>query len=141
MKFTLKHRRPDGTFLVETENGWPYHVVPGDPLFDAVSAAAADAELEPEPPPPTFPPNPRIVTPLVFLNRLKPDERIAIRGAARQSAGLEDWLDMLRAAQEVDLDDPRTISGLNAMVNAGLLTAARRDEILSDSNNPAGQPA
>lgn len=78
------------------------------------------------------PPEPdRVVTALVFLNRFTPDERFAIRQAARQNEGLEDWLDMLRASQEVDLDDPRTQAGLNAMVNAGLLTPARRDEVLA----------
>lgn len=35
------------------------------------------------------------------------------------------------AAQEVDITDPRTIGGLDALVAAGLLTAARRDELLT----------
>jgi hypothetical protein len=38
---------------------------------------------------------------------------------------------MLRAAQEVDLDDPRTIAGMNAMVGAGLLNVERVGEVLS----------
>lgn len=73
----------------------------------------------------------RVIPALAFLERFTADERITIRRAARVNEGLEDWLDMLRAAQEVDLDDTRTISGLNALVNAGLLIAKRRDEILS----------
>lgn len=80
---------------------------------------------QPVPPPPI-----RVVPALAFLERLTADERIMIRRAARANEGLGDWLDMLRAAQEVDLDDPRTISGMNAMVNAGLLSPKRRDEVL-----------
>lgn len=75
-------------------------------------------------------PEPKVLTALAFLESFLPDERIAIRAAARGNAGLEDWLDMLRVAQEISLDDPRTVSGVNAMVNAGLLTPRRRDALL-----------
>lgn len=37
---------------------------------------------------------------------------------------------MLRAAQEVDLDDPRTVAGMSAMVEAGLLSADRVETVL-----------
>lgn len=89
-------------------------------------AAAIRAEWALPPPPPR-----RVVTSLAFLERFTQAERITIRQAARQSADLEDWLDMLRAAQEIDLDDPRTNAGLLALSFAGLLTAERRAEILS----------
>lgn len=84
--------------------------------------------------PPEAPPSDptlRAVTALTFLERFTPDERIAIRRAARLSEGLEDWLDMLRAAQEVDLDDPRVFAGLNAIVNAGVLRFDRVPELLA----------
>jgi hypothetical protein len=130
-EWTPLHRREDGTFVV-LFRGYPYHVTKDDPLYLEVSEATEGRELTPEipPDPPVFQRNTRVVTALEFLNRLTPDERTTIRRAARASEGLEDWLDMLRAAQEVNLDDPRTISGLNAMVNAGLLSPKRRDEIL-----------
>lgn len=73
----------------------------------------------------------RVVTSLAFMERLTQAERIAIRTAARESAELEDWLDMLRAAQEVNLDDPRTVEGVGVLVAAGLLTSERAAEILS----------
>lgn len=44
-------RRPDGTFVID-RGGWPYHVLPDDPLFAEAQAAGADAPFEPEPPPP-----------------------------------------------------------------------------------------
>ena len=43
-------RREDGTFVIE-RNGYPYHVIPGDPLFAAAQAAGASAPFEPEPEP------------------------------------------------------------------------------------------
>ena len=45
------HRRPDGTFVIQ-HNGNPYHVIPEDPLFTEVAAAAEGLELPPEPGPP-----------------------------------------------------------------------------------------
>jgi hypothetical protein len=131
MMWTLQHARADGTFVIERD-GYPYHVIADDPLFEAVAQAAQGTVLPPEPVPvaPEMPPQRRVVSALVFLDRLTQAERIAIRRAARANEKLEDWLDMLRAAQEVDLDDPRTTGGMAAIVDAGLLTAARRDEIL-----------
>jgi hypothetical protein len=128
-------RRLDGSFVIERD-GLPYHVTRDSPEFVETQRAEASspAPLEPGPEIPEWanalPPDRRVVPALAFLESLTPDERIAIRAAARENAGLEDWLDMLRAAQEVDLDDTRTISGLNAMVNAGLLTRRRADTIL-----------
>lgn len=124
--FVVKHQRPDGSFVVDL-HGLPYHVTGDDPLFAAVAEVAADLELSEEVPIRELPAAPaqRVVTSLAFLERFTPEERIAIRRAARLDEGLEDWLDMLRAAQEVDLDDPRTIAGMHAMVGAGLLSAER----------------
>lgn len=56
--WTLKHRRPDGTFVIEY-NGLPYHVIQADPLFTEVAAAAEGVELPPEPAPPIPPPPPQ----------------------------------------------------------------------------------
>jgi len=47
--------------------------------------------------------------------------------------GFGDWLDLLRASMSVVSDDPRTVAGMQALVSAGLLTNARRDEILAAS--------
>ena len=68
---------------------------------------------------------------LQFMERFTKQERGAIRAAAKQSDDVEDWLDLLRAAQEVKPTDPRTVSGMAALVAAGLLTAQRSAEILA----------
>jgi hypothetical protein len=46
-------KRADGTF-VATVGGNPYHVIPGDPLFEAAQAAGEDAPFEPLPEVPTI---------------------------------------------------------------------------------------
>lgn len=48
------HRRADGSF-VALINGMPYHVLPDDPLFPEVEAAAEGVTLPPEPEPPILP--------------------------------------------------------------------------------------
>lgn len=42
------HRRADGTFVIKYA-GLPYHVIPSDPMFAGVAAAAEGVELPPEP--------------------------------------------------------------------------------------------
>lgn len=60
MTMQLTHRRPDGSF-VATVNGWPYHIVEGDPLYwEQAQAEAAELgealpfEPVPVPPAPTL---------------------------------------------------------------------------------------
>ena len=62
---SLTYRREDGTF-VGVVNGWPYHIIPSDPLFPEAEAMAADmgGALPYEPPPP--PPAPQPVTDVSF---------------------------------------------------------------------------
>ena len=53
MLWALAHRRTDGSFVVfvqgEPDLALPYHVMPDDPIFGAVSAAAEGIDLPPEP--------------------------------------------------------------------------------------------
>lgn len=55
------HRRPDGTFVIRY-NGYPYHVVQADPLFEEVAAAADGLDLPPEPMPDALPSGPVVLT-------------------------------------------------------------------------------
>jgi hypothetical protein len=54
MQFMIKHQRPDHTYVIEL-NGYPYHVIHGDPMYAAVSEQAANQvfmeELPPQAPP------------------------------------------------------------------------------------------
>ncbi len=47
--FRVKHSRPDGTFVIEMDNGWPYHVTRDDQLFEQVANMAEGLNLDPEP--------------------------------------------------------------------------------------------
>lgn len=71
------------------------------------------------------------ITKLAFLNRFTSDERIAVRAAAAQSPAIHDYMEMLDAAQDVDLLDARTIGGVQALEAAGLLGEGRAGEILA----------
>lgn len=71
------------------------------------------------------------ITKLAFLNRFTPEERITIRTAAQQSPAIHDYLAMLDAAQDVDLTDPRTIGGVEALEASSLIGPGRGAEILA----------
>lgn len=73
----------------------------------------------------------RVITRLAYLRRFTQSERVAIREAAQASMALADYLALLELAQEVDLDDPDTAAGVNALVAAGLLTPERGAEVLA----------
>jgi hypothetical protein len=116
----LLYRRPDGSFLIETENNWPYHVVPDDPLFTEVAKAAlkVDVPLEPapveevvtEPPPPSPPPVPRVISRRQLL-------------IALTQAGLITEAEALAAAQTGAV--PEAIDGFFATLPSAQQIAAR----------------
>ena len=69
------------------------------------------------------------MTRLEFMSLFTEAELIAIYGAAKLSPAIEVWLDKLKLADSVALGDARVQSGLNGLVEAGLLTATRVDQI------------
>lgn len=78
----------------------------------------------------------RRLSTLSFRDRFTMDEKRAIYTAAQSSVDVRIWLDDLNAATPesdgtaVDLDDPRTVSGVQALESAGLLAAGRAAQIL-----------
>ena len=72
-----------------------------------------------------------VLSPGAFLQRFTASERIAIRARRATDAYLDDFLDLLNHATEIRSDDQDVIDGMNRVVASGLLTAARRAEILS----------
>jgi hypothetical protein len=76
-------------------------------------------------------PTPTLLSDYDFLLLFTSDERIAIRAAAQSNGALYVWLDLLIRVNEVHLDDPKTIGGIDALVTAGLLTADRAALILA----------
>ena len=73
---------------------------------------------------------PKSCTPLEFFERFTKSERAAIRVLAKSNDDIDDWMDMLKVAGVVDINDANTISGVDALVAAGSITEQRKAEIL-----------
>lgn len=103
---------PDGTGANDTlENGvWTKWIAPPTP--------------EPLPPPPV-----RVLTKLEYMDRFMDAELAGIYTAAKTVVQVEIWLEKFKLATEVNLDDARTLLGLQAMEAAGLLESGRAAEI------------
>jgi len=83
------------------------------------------APPEPEPTPVSI----RTLTKLEYMDRFTDAELAGIYTAAKSVVHVEIWLEKFKLATEVNLDDPRTLFGLQAMESAGLLAAGRAFEI------------
>jgi len=68
-----------------------------------------------------------------MITRFTDIEYTGILTAAKTDVEVQGWLDRFYAANQINLADSRTISGINMMVTKGLLTQTRANEIL---NNP-----
>lgn len=84
----------------------------------------------PLPDPPQFV-QPRHLAPASFKRRLTQPERIGIRQAAKISAEVYDFMDLLDTSKFIDLDDPLTQYGLQQLEAGGLLAAGRALEVLT----------
>lgn len=83
------------------------------------SAAASDAHA------------PRPISKLAFMERFTDEELAAIYAAAKTDVRVEVWMDKLKLAGEVDLNDPRTQAGVRALEALGLIAEGRAAEILA----------
>lgn len=79
-------------------------------------------------PPPAAEP---IITKLSFRYRLTDAEYVGILSAAKTDVEVAAWIETFNMVTQINLDDPRTKSGLNMMVSKNLLTAERETEILT----------
>jgi hypothetical protein len=85
----------------------------------------ADLRWDPRPPEAAW------VTEYQFKARLTADERIAIRAAAQTDPYVEDFLDLLASADEVNLRDQLVINAVGYLTMQGLLTEERAGEVLA----------
>lgn len=88
-------------------------------------AAGNTPELYVAPPAP-----PKQFTSLEYLDLFTSAEQLAVASAAMNNATVKLWYDRMLAASFITLADPRTEAGLDALVSAGLLTAARKTAIV-----------
>lgn len=99
-------------------NGVDWVYVPNIPTAPAASAPAAPAPV-------------RNLTRLQYMSRFADSELAAIYTAAKSVVQIEVWLEKFKLAEFVDLDDPRTVAGLQGLEGAGLIGPGRAAEILS----------
>lgn len=74
---------------------------------------------------------PRVFTAYAFLARFADAELETVRARAVTDPICWRFLTFATAAQVVDTSDPMTVMGMGYLVSIGILTAERRDEILS----------
>lgn len=94
-------------------------------IFDNGTHKIESAGVASEPPPSTK------VTKLKFKQRLTQAERIAIRLAAKTNEIVEDFLDLIKDAEYIDLSLTETIGGVQYLEAAGIIAVGRADEILN----------
>jgi hypothetical protein len=104
----------------------PEHLTDGWRLENISQASSAP---DPEAPPATT--EPMTWTKLEYLRRFTQVERIAIRGAAKVSPELEDYVALLELASDVCSDDPDIVGALTMLEAVGLIGAGRAQEILN----------
>lgn len=75
--------------------------------------------------------NKRLISKLDYMNRFTDAELVAIYTAAKTNVNVEIWLEKFKLAAEINLDDIRTASGLQALETLGLITTGRAAEILA----------
>jgi hypothetical protein len=85
----------------------------------------------PEPAPSPPPPLPPIITKVAFRFRLTDAEYVGILSAAKTDVEVMAWVETFNMVSQINLDDPRTASGLEMMVTKSLLTEERKTEILT----------
>lgn len=91
-------------------------------------------------PEPTPPPPPPIITKLAMLTRFTDAEYVGILTEAKTDVTIEAWLNKFNAATTINLEDPRTVSGMDLLVADGLITQVRADAILTDPVQDSERP-
>ena len=129
----ILYKRTDGTF-VATVNGDPYHVIPGDPLFEQAEIDGADAPFEPVPPQPTVAEQLAQARAAASMSRLD-FAKLALREGWITSAEAKAWVpgnalpqivtDII--AQHIEGADKQDIAEINAL---GQLVVNRNDLLL-----------
>lgn len=73
------------------------------------------------------------ISKLSYMGRFTDAELASVYGAAKVSLAVEVWLERFKLSEFIDLSDPRTLAGLQALEANGLIGAGRALEILHGS--------
>lgn len=83
---------------------------------------------------------PDIVTKLAMIDRFTTLEYMAILNATKNDLQVMAWMDRFSASTTINLDDTRTIDGINMLASKGILLPARATEILTMPARPDEKP-
>jgi hypothetical protein len=119
-------KRQDGSLIISL-GGLPYHLEKDDPRFPEYLAVAGDAPLETAPEPEPLPVR-RIGSPREFLRLFTAEEQAAFVAARSESIEIDVWW-LNASAGRFSLDHPSVVTGLGALIAAGVITDARSSEI------------
>lgn len=75
--------------------------------------------------------NKRLISKLDYMNRFTDAELVSIYTAAKTNVNVEIWLEKLKLSAEINLDDPKTSTGLQSLETLGLIGTGRAAEILA----------
>lgn len=117
--YTTRYTDLDGNTVANLGVNWVVDVNPIQPAW-----ALPDTPVD-------VPVVPNIISRLAFRNRFTLAEKTAIYTAAETQVLVRIWLDDLTNSEYVNLSDPTTIAGVTALVSVGILTEARKNEILN----------
>lgn len=81
-----------------------------------------------------------IITKIAMATRLTDSEYVGIISAAKTDVEVEAWLSKFNMASQINLEDPRTLAGIDLLVTKNLLTQARATEILTAPVQPNERP-
>jgi hypothetical protein len=85
-------------------------------------------------------PMPSVITKLAMIDRFAESEYEGVLIAANTDIQVQGWLDRFAAANQIDLNNDRTISGIDLLVSKDLLTEERGQEILTNPVQPNERP-
>ena len=75
-----------------------------------------------------------------MITRFTDAEFTGVLAASKTDVEVEGWYARFSAATVINLEDQRTIDGINLLVSKNLLTPARATQILTDPVQPAERP-
>lgn len=85
-------------------------------------------------------PEPAIVTKLAFRYRMTDAEYVGVLAAAKTDVEIMAWVETFNMVTQINLQDARTISGVETLVSKNLLTQERATEILTAPVQPNERP-
>ena len=82
-----------------------------------------------------------VITKVALRFRFTDAEYVAVLNAAKTDTEVQMWYDTFNMVSSFDLQNQRTIDGINNLVSKNLLTQARADEILTTPAQPEEIPS